>query len=160
MKIVLVRHGDAEPGIDDSTRRLTEEGKDEARRAGRVLAALKASPDFVVASPLVRAQQTAKLILDGMGISSRIIEERALVPEGDPIAAIRALCSIAGDDDTVIAVSHLPLVGLAASAALGSAALRFSTGSFACIEGSRAGSSWTLQYHLNSKAIKRLSRSL
>ena len=65
MELVVIRHGtaeDAKPGVDDSQRSLTKEGKKEMRKAAAGLTRLVETIDVIAASPLVRAQQTAEIV--------------------------------------------------------------------------------------------------
>ena len=66
--IYLLRHGDAEDGDgDDVARRLTPKGKDQARAAGRALAARGVEIDACLTSPRVRAAETARLACESLG---------------------------------------------------------------------------------------------
>ncbi|HEY2630932.1 MAG TPA: phosphohistidine phosphatase SixA [Solirubrobacteraceae bacterium] len=64
----LLRHADAEPHGTraDSERKLTDRGKRQARVAGQALARAKAQFGAVLASPKVRARETAELVLAEM----------------------------------------------------------------------------------------------
>jgi phosphohistidine phosphatase len=74
--IYLLRHGDAEEGLgDDAARRLTLKGERQAEAAGRALAALAAKPDACLASPKVRAADTAKLACETLDLEPEISEE-------------------------------------------------------------------------------------
>ena len=57
----LLRHGEAEDGSPDADRRLTAEGERQARSAGAALRALGVVLDACLASPKVRAADTARL---------------------------------------------------------------------------------------------------
>ncbi|HYJ20495.1 MAG TPA: histidine phosphatase family protein [Solirubrobacterales bacterium] len=71
--IYLLRHGDAEDGDgDDAARRLTPKGERQARAAGRALAALGAEVDACLASPRVRAAETARLACEPLGIEPEV----------------------------------------------------------------------------------------
>jgi phosphohistidine phosphatase len=60
--IYLLRHGEAEQGSgDDAARRLTAKGERQSEEAGRALARLGVKMDACLASPKVRAADTAKL---------------------------------------------------------------------------------------------------
>ena len=60
--IYLLRHADAEgPNGDDFARRLTAKGERQARSAGRALVVLGAEIEACLASPRVRAAETARL---------------------------------------------------------------------------------------------------
>jgi phosphohistidine phosphatase len=75
--IWLLRHGDAESGDDDDARRLTSEGQDQAHNAGRALAALEAPIAACLASPKVRAIDTARLACQYLGVEPREAAELA-----------------------------------------------------------------------------------
>lgn len=74
--IYLLRHGDAEEGTgDDAARRLTLKGERQSRAAGKALAALATTPDACLASPKVRAADTAALACEALGLEPEITEE-------------------------------------------------------------------------------------
>jgi phosphohistidine phosphatase len=70
--IWLLRHGDAEEGFPDSERKLTAKGEQQARAAGAALAALGVNLDACVASPKVRAAETARLVCEQLGIEVKL----------------------------------------------------------------------------------------
>jgi phosphohistidine phosphatase len=70
--IWLLRHGDAEEGFPDSERKLTAKGEQQARAAGAALAALGVNLDACVASPKVRAVETARLVCEHLGIEVKL----------------------------------------------------------------------------------------
>lgn len=73
--IYLLRHGEAEDGSgDDAARRLTEKGERQAQDAGLALAALGVKIDACLASPKVRAFETARLACDALGIEVEVTE--------------------------------------------------------------------------------------
>jgi phosphohistidine phosphatase len=73
--IYLLRHGEAEDGTgDDAARRLTEKGERQARDAGRALAALGVEVDACLASPKVRALETARLACEPLGVEVEVTE--------------------------------------------------------------------------------------
>ncbi len=71
--IYLLRHGDAEG--DDDARRLTPKGERQARAAGRALAALGTEIDACLASPRVRAADTARLACEPLGLKPETASE-------------------------------------------------------------------------------------
>ncbi len=74
--IYLLRHGEAEnsnPG-GDAARRLTEKGERQATDAGRALAALEAGIEACIASPKVRASETARLACEALGVEVEVSE--------------------------------------------------------------------------------------
>ena len=76
MEIYLLRHADAEDGHgDDAARRLTAKGERQARAAGRALAALGANIEACLASPKVRALDTARLACEALGLEPEVAED-------------------------------------------------------------------------------------
>jgi phosphohistidine phosphatase len=76
--IWLLRHGDAEAGSgDDAARRLTPEGVEQGRSAGRALTALDVGLDACLSSPKVRAADTARLACESLGLDVEIVDELA-----------------------------------------------------------------------------------
>lgn len=99
--IYLLRHCDAEHGNgDDSARPLTAKGEDQARAAGRALAALKIELDACLTSPKVRATETARLACEPLGLEPEVASEL----RGGGFDAI-ALAAGRGD---VLLVGHEP----------------------------------------------------
>lgn len=74
--IYLLRHGEAEESnVDgDAARRLTEKGERQARDAGVALAALEMGVDACLASPRVRALETARLACETLGVDVEVTE--------------------------------------------------------------------------------------
>ena len=61
MHLLVMRHGKAEDSHPqgDAARRLVEVGREQSRRAARVLAHAQQLPDIVLTSPYERALRTA-----------------------------------------------------------------------------------------------------
>ncbi|MCG4453423.1 phosphohistidine phosphatase SixA [Pseudomonas sp. MMS21-TM103] len=108
MRLWLLRHGEAEvQARSDAERALTAHGCQEVRQAtvqleGRALGA-------ILASPYVRAQQTAALVRDALGYTGAIHTVPWLTPDSDPREVLRQLDRY--DDGELLLVSHQPLVG-------------------------------------------------
>jgi phosphohistidine phosphatase len=102
--IWLLRHGDAfdaEPGQGDAERPLTDKGRAQATAAGAALRALGVTIDACLASPRVRARDTAALACASLGIE---LEIEPLLQGGrfDPLALA------AGRGEQVLLVGHEP----------------------------------------------------
>src|SRR4051794_23793297 len=82
--IWFLRHGEAEDGRPDFERPLTAKGERQSRDAGAVLAALGVKFDLCLASPRVRALDTARLACEQLGIEP-VIEERLAGGPFDPV---------------------------------------------------------------------------
>ncbi|MES1247887.1 MAG: histidine phosphatase family protein [Actinomycetota bacterium] len=126
MRLVLVRHAEAAPGNPDELRQLTPAGREQARRLGDELRAQGIEPDAVVASPLLRALETA----NGLGLGSVVVDER-LAPGATP-EDIRAVAAEHGD--TVVLVGHQPDCGRAVAALGGGSEPAFPPGAHAMVE--------------------------
>lgn len=100
--IWLLRHGDAEDasGGDDDSRRLTPKGEQQARNAGRALAALGAELDACVSSPKLRAAEMARLACEPLGLDVET-DDRLAGGEFDPL-------DLAAGRENVLLVGHEP----------------------------------------------------
>lgn len=140
MNIYLVRHAIAEAQnvsiVDDAARALTPEGIRKMQRIARALAKLGVAPDEIWTSPLVRARQTAELLVAGLDRIVPIETTASLAPEGDFDGVIRQLAarsSLVG----VALVGHEPQMGQFAGFLLTGtrmADVRFKKGGVALIE--------------------------
>ena len=101
MRLILVRHAHADPGDPDELRPLSPRGREEARALGERLAAEQ--PELVLASPLLRARETAAAIAKAAGAELRIDER--LAPGA---AADEVLAAVEGTGETVVTVGHQP----------------------------------------------------
>ena len=124
--IWLIRHAEAEDGSPDAERRLTAKGEEQARDAGRALKALGVRPDACLTSPKVRADQTARIVCEQLGIEP-IAEPALAAGPFDP----QELARPAGED--VILVGHDPDFSHAVARATG-AQVRMRKGGIAGID--------------------------
>lgn len=112
MKIYLIRHAQAVSAsstLPDPNRYLSAEGRQTARGVGRTLRTEEIEFDAIIASPLVRAVQTAELIADAVDFLGVIETTSALVPGAQPPPAAELL---AGKGGAVAAVGHEPLLSI------------------------------------------------
>ncbi len=110
MRIFLLRHGEAEPHVQpDSARPLTTRGITETQSILTRQAAEIESVQSLWASPYVRAQQTANLVLETRP-DLAIQTTDLLVPESNPQRLAKAL--ELANVENVLLVSHQPLVGV------------------------------------------------
>ncbi len=89
IRLYLMRHATAVPHgspgyAQDHLRPLTNEGRDEARAVARGLKRLSIQPDRLLASPYVRARQTAEEVARILAPTVVLEEMLALRPESDP----------------------------------------------------------------------------
>ena len=106
MHLYLLRHGDAlTVAPNDEQRPLSLMGEEQARLAGEFLNHSGVVPDIVLASPFLRAEQTARLAAGELG-AVRVQLSEHLVPTSDPRNLLRELQSLAGG--TILCVGHEP----------------------------------------------------
>jgi phosphohistidine phosphatase len=103
----LLRHAEAVPHGDgpDEARPLTDRGREQARAAGRALAALSLNFHAVFTSPRVRALDTARLACEALGVEPL---EHAPLGGGFDADEALALLRAAGAEQRVLLVGHEP----------------------------------------------------
>jgi phosphohistidine phosphatase len=93
--LFLVRHGLAaergEEWPDDSKRPLTSKGMARMREIAAGLRELDVEIDLVLTSPLVRAKQTAELLVQGLKPSPALVVSSVFAPGVAPARAAEAL---------------------------------------------------------------------
>jgi phosphohistidine phosphatase len=106
MELILWRHADAEDGADDLARRLTPKGHQQAAAMAKWLRAHLPRDYTLVASPAVRAQETAQ------ALGAKIVTDITLAPGASAADITRAAEQHQG---LVIIVGHQPDLGQAAA---------------------------------------------
>lgn len=127
MKLILFRHGAALDrevailsGISDSQRQLTEKGRDRTEKMAKTLRDWDEKIDLVVASPLVRAQQTADILVRCLK-TNEATTCAELVPSAPPQAFAQWLKTQNKNSTCILAVGHEPQLSVFASWALAGA---------------------------------------
>jgi phosphohistidine phosphatase len=85
MELYLIRHGIAEehqPNLKDEERQLTAAGRQKTEKIAQKLAKLELDFDLILTSPLVRAYQTAEILI-AAGLSSHLEASNHLSFEGN-----------------------------------------------------------------------------
>ena len=123
--IWLLRHAEAEDGSPDEARRLTKKGEEQARAAGRALEALGVKLDLCLTSPRVRAEQTARLACEPLGVEISVDERLS----GGPFDAEELAAGL----DEVLLVGHDPDFSMAVHDLTG-AQVRMKKGGIAAVE--------------------------
>ena len=165
MKLYIVRHGVAEdqvPRGGDAARKLTPAGRSKLRRIARGLRRLKVSVDTLFTSPMVRAAETAAILVADHG---RLPEPKtldALAQGTPPLESIRALARETKRGNLMI-VGHEPgLSGIAAALLTGSTdgmALWLKKGGVIALELDRvAPRRATLLWMSTPRVLRRLGR--
>jgi len=112
INLFIVRHGDAEPKTDlseDYNRKLTKKGIKQLKRVANFLDKMDHHIENVISSPLIRAYQSADIIVDELKMNVKIEKNDNLKPEADVTNIIPFLKEL---KDNAIIVGHDPNVSL------------------------------------------------
>lgn len=110
MRLFLVRHGLAtwsSWGGADAERPLNPEGRRLLQAEGARLAQLGLKPDLILHSPFVRAQQTAEIIAEALGVLDRVQACDRLRPGFNPSEMKKLLREYASREELML-VGHAP----------------------------------------------------
>jgi phosphohistidine phosphatase len=131
MKLYLLRHATAATvAASDADRPLTKEGEAEARIVGTALSRLKITPGHTFSSPLLRAEQTARIVA---GKFDTLVE---LANNTSTPALLRALHGYR-NEESLLLVGHMPSLAEHLAALIGAghdAGLSFGKAGIACVE--------------------------
>lgn len=145
---MLLRHAEAEDAADDLARALTEKGRRQAGDVGAFLDRHLPATARVLASPAVRAQQTARAL-------GRRVETRPELAPGAPARAVLAVAGWPAGEGTVVLVGHEPTLGAAAALALGSdRSLSLKKGAFVWVEADPTGRFVSLRAALTPRLLR------
>ena len=114
MDLFLIRHADALPlgenGVtEDEQRPLSDKGEKQSHALGKFLKAQGLVFDRIVSSPIVRARQTAEILLKSSAMGLELEFSDSLTPNARPKKLSRYLLKTGGDK--VAVVGHMPNVG-------------------------------------------------
>ena len=108
MKLILLRHGKAEPLIDDAhdfARALEPAGRRRVWATAQALARIGVAPDIALVSPAARTRQTWEAAAQILGGSARHLEA---LYHAAPEAVMACVGEAAKPDITLIVVGHNP----------------------------------------------------
>jgi phosphohistidine phosphatase len=115
MRLYIVRHGIAElrsiSSARDGDRALTSEGLEKMQRQARGMKAAGCIPDMILSSPLVRARQTAEILLQAFGTDVTLDVSENLAPGGDRGALYREIVRYSETLHGLMLVGHQPSLG-------------------------------------------------
>lgn len=121
-RLWLMRHGEAAAGHPDWRRELTERGRGEVLLMSTWLAQALDHEERkhlrLVASPYVRAQQSARIVAETLDSDVETLD--CITPDDSPLTVIDWLQTEAGGSP-ILLVSHMPLVGELTACLVGSA---------------------------------------
>lgn len=112
MDLYFLRHASAGTnklsGKTDEARELDDEGREQCRDVGRLLAKLDIDPDIWITSPLIRAVQTAELVGKELGYpAEEIAQHDALRPDAT-YEQFRELLDEYRRDGAMVVTGHNP----------------------------------------------------
>ena len=111
MRLYVMRHGPAEdraPSGRDADRKLTGDGRARVRRVAEELRDdLAGAPPRVLASPLLRARETAEIVAELLGSAAPEIRDELALDADLPLRLVAELAAV-GED--VLLVGHAPRV--------------------------------------------------
>lgn len=108
-RLLILRHGEAGPGRPDAERELTGRGHEEAQRMAAWLVARDELAGLrLLASPYRRAQQTAAIIGEALGVP---VETLPIITPDDAPSMVADWLLAQPEGRPLMLVSHMPLVG-------------------------------------------------
>ncbi len=110
MMLYLVRHALAEvagAAAEDESRRLTDKGREHARRTAAGMRAIDLAPNLILTSPLPRAAETARLLAEAFPMSPPVRSLADLAAGIPPAPAIAAILPHTRHDEVMV-VGHEP----------------------------------------------------
>lgn len=108
MRLILVRHGEADPNRSglDSARQLTDKGHQQAALTAQYIAE-NFQPDLFVVSPYIRAQQTLAHIQQKFpNVPMQVYKD--ITPDDPAAPALQWLSNLT--QETVVVVCHMNIV--------------------------------------------------
>lgn len=157
--IILYRHGLAEEAAEgqrDEDRALTDEGHLQTRQRSRGLARLVKRPDVILASPLLRAAETAVWLSEAWKKKVEISVTGLLAPGSSPDELIRSLEEL--DGRRIIAVGHEPGLTAIMAAMTGLPAEKLSLSKDGCYGIEQSSEGGELKFLFPPKALDRAGR--
>lgn len=135
MIIYILRHGEAENKVsgDDVSRRLTLKGREQIKHVCEAAKLLGAKPESFISSPLSRARESGEIAKSILNPMAEVVADNCLEPESEPNEIYMALSKIKATE-SVLLISHMPLIGNLISEMLGTSRIQIKPGSLASIE--------------------------
>lgn len=132
MRVYLMRHAAAEESAagGDAQRRLTEQGRVDAREAGNALRDRNEKVDLILSSPRLRARETAELVAAAIGAP---VEVRQELTCGATNEVFWDVLRSEDADKTLLLVAHNPDLGTFVSSLI-SRVVGFSPATLCCVD--------------------------
>lgn len=158
MHIYLVQHGDALSKTEDEDRPLSEKGRKNVSKLASFMAHSQLPITSVLHSGKLRAQQTALIYSDTLGLDHLATECPHPVASNDPIGPlVDAIQTPSQMSDHVMLIGHLPHLGkLVSSLVTGNEdanCVQFEPGGVVALERNEASRDWTIQWVLRPSLV-------
>jgi phosphohistidine phosphatase len=113
MDLYILRHGIAEEPRatgGDAARRLTPEGIKKTRQAAKGMLAMDLNFDLVLASPFLRAKETAEIVAKIFKLEKHLAFSKHLAPDGNPKELLDELKREFKKHESILLVGHEPFL--------------------------------------------------
>ena len=131
MELFILRHGDAENSFPDSQRRLSDYGQQQVIKIAKQHSQSLAKINNVITSPLIRACQTADLVMSQVSIDCPRQITDCLLPNAQ-VEAVEQLLE-KKDSQRLLLVGHLPQLNQVIDYFVGDCVARMATASLASL---------------------------
>ncbi len=132
MEIYFLRHGDAGAAEgwkgSDAERPLSKEGTAQMEKEAAAIARLRPALDAILTSPLVRAQQTARIVAKKLRLAQALVVEERLAP-GFAAAELKRILKERRGSRGLLLVGHEPDFSRVISACIGGGSVECRKGS-------------------------------
>lgn len=153
MIVYLIRHAEAADLVPDHARPLTAHGRHQVALLAQFLKRSRAfAPAEVQHSPLVRARETAQLLLHELALAVPLRPVAGLTPEDDPRLFAATLERMTRP---TAVVGHEPHLSALASLLVGGSMLPtvFAMNKGATLALERGGPRWTVRWHIEPEML-------
>ena len=137
MELYFLRHADAGSREtwkgSDASRPLSAEGTARMEREAEALALLRLPVDVIIASPLVRARQTAEIVARRLGLEDALRDDERLAP-GFSVEDLGGLLQDYRDHRALLLVGHEPDFSTVISACIGGGQVECKKGGVARVD--------------------------
>ncbi|MGO8991650.1 MAG: phosphohistidine phosphatase SixA [bacterium] len=151
MKLYLVQHGEAKSEAEDPERSLTVRGEEETKKISGAAKKVGIRPSRIYRSGKKRAEQTAGIIAEALGLSAQL--GQGLNPNDEVRPWVERISKEAED---LMIVGHLPFLEKLTSFLVcgdeGSKAVVFRYGAILCLEMKEPGR-WAVDWFLKPEMV-------
>lgn len=106
--LIIMRHAEADWGLDDFNRPLTRHGSEQARRAGTWLKQNELVPEMLVSSAALRTRQTTTWVSDALGEKAPTASLDERLYNAPASALVTAINRTPAGVQSLMLIAHLP----------------------------------------------------